>query len=184
MSLGTERRPSLNALSLKAAWTAVLVLAVAWVWYARDLEKHSGSWAGMVAAALAVSAGLVVVAAVGARRNAGSGGTPAATAFTVVLWGMGMLWYLVVGWMGYGNACGGSFALCSWECLNQAGSSWRMLSVLFLAAATVVPPVLLTVSRQARSRVVGGVAPALVIALVITAVLLVSPHGGTTQCFP
>lgn len=184
MSVSAERRPSLSVSRTTAAWTAVLALVAAWAWYAHDLEGHSGSWAGMVAAAAAVSVALVAVAAVGARRNTGPGVTVMTSTLTVVFWGAGMLWYLAIGWMGYGDECGGSFAVCSWACLNQAGSSWRMLSVLCLAAATVVPPVLLSASRQGRSRIAGGVAPALVVALVITAVLLVSPHGTNGQCFP
>jgi hypothetical protein len=183
VSVPTEQRPSGAISGVAVGWTAVAALAVAWVWYDRDLEKHSGSWALMTVAAVAVSVGLAAVAAVGARRDAGSGTAPAATVLAVVLWGMGVLWYLALGWMGFGNACGGTGGACSWECLNQASGSWQTLSVLPLAAATVAPPILLAVSRRFRSRAAGRTAPALVIALVIAAVLFVSPHGSDSQCF-
>ena len=56
---------------LAIGWAAVLAIFVASWWYGRDLEGHSGFWGGVTLAAVAVSAGLIVLAAVGARGDAG-----------------------------------------------------------------------------------------------------------------
>ncbi|MFL6116265.1 MAG: hypothetical protein ACJ786_33670 [Catenulispora sp.] len=160
---------------------AVLAIVVAWFWYGRDLEGHSGSWGGVTLAAVAVAAWLVVLAAVGARRDAGSGRAPVASALAVVLWFVGMLLFALA-YIGFGTACEGTSAGCSWDCLNQSGSSWQALSVLCVVVATVAVPVLRAVSRRADSRDVGRIAPALVLVLFIVAVLLDTPHGTNTLC--
>lgn len=49
--------------SLAIGWAAVLAIFVAWLWYGRGLEGHSGSSGGVTLAAEAVSAGLIVLAA-------------------------------------------------------------------------------------------------------------------------
>lgn len=168
--------------SLAIGWAAVLAIFVAWLWYGRDPEGHSGSWGGVTFAAVAVSAGLIVLAAVGARRDAGSGRAPIASVLAVALWLMGALVWLVLAYIGSGTACEGTSAACSWECLNQSGSSWQALSVLCVIVVTVAVPVLLTFSREASSRLVGRTAPALVLALFMLAFLLDSPHGTNTHC--
>jgi len=167
---------------LAVGWAAVLAVVVAWFWYDHDLEGHSGSWGGVTLAAVAVSAGLVVLATVAARRDAGSGRAPVASTLAVVLWFVGSLIWFALAYIGFGTACEGTSAACSWECLNQSGSSWQALSVLCVVVATIAVPVLLVVSREVSSRVVGRTAPALVLALFIVAVLLDAPHGTNTQC--
>lgn len=168
--------------SLAIGWAAVFAIFVASLWYGRDLEGHSGSWGGVILAAVAVSAGLIVLAAVGARRDTGSGRAPVASVLTAVLWFMGALVWLALAYVGFGTACEGTSAACSWECLNQSGSSWQALSVLCVVVATVAAPVLLTISWQGSSRLVGRTAPPLVLTLFVLAALLDAPHGTNTHC--
>jgi hypothetical protein len=167
---------------LAIGWAGVLAIFVAWLWYGHDPEGHSGSWGGVTLAATAVSAGLIVLVAVGARRDAGSGRAPVAFVLAVVLWFMGVLVWLAVAFVGFGTACEGTSAACSWECLNQSGSSWQALSALCVVVVTVAVPVLLTISRDTSSRLVGRTAPALVLTLFMLAVLLDAPHGTNTHC--
>jgi len=168
--------------SLAIGWAAASAIFVSWLWYGRDPEVHSGSWGGVILAAVAVSAGLIVLAAVGARRDAGSGRAPFASVLAVVLWFVGAFVWLIVAFLVSGTVCEGTSAACSWECLNQSGPSWRGLSVLCVMVATVAVPVLLTISRDASSRLVGRTAPALVLTLFLLAVLLDAPHGTNTRC--
>jgi len=84
--------------------------------------------------------------------------------------------------IGFGTACEGTSAACSWECLNQSGSSWQGLSVLCVVVVTFAVPILLTISWENSSRLVGRTAPALVITLFTLAVLLDAPHGTNTRC--
>lgn len=182
VSLDASDKQRWKVSGLAIGWAAVLAIFAAWVWYGRDQEGHSGSWGGVTLAAAAVSAGLIVLAAVGARRDAGSGRAPIASVLAVVLWFMGALVWLAVALLGSGTACEGTSAACSWECLNQSGSSWQALSVLCVLGVTIAVPVLLTTSWGARSRLVARTAPALVLTLFILAVLLDAPHGTNTRC--
>ncbi|GAA2003729.1 hypothetical protein [Catenulispora subtropica] len=185
MSVVEGRRPGRGVWGHIVGWATpvVLAMAVVWHWYSGALEKHSGYWFGLTAAAATLSAGLVVLAAVGARRDAGSGPARVAPVVAVMVWVAGMAWYFAVVYLGFGEACSGSTGACSWECINQAGEDSQALSVAAVVAATAALPALRAVSRRVESRVVGGIGPVLVLMLFVTAGFLASPHGTSTRCF-